>query len=89
MTALPEGEPRDVPAYLHEKWSVSLPIRSIHYFAITRQNAAGNLLLSEPELQQGSEVLDGADHLRNIGVLVVVPGNDLNLIGVPSIIIAV
>ena len=24
-------------------------------FAITRQNAAGNLLLSEPELQQGSE----------------------------------
>ena len=24
-------------------------------------------------------MLDGADHLRNIGVLVVVPGNDLNL----------
>ena len=30
-------------------------------------------------LGQLSEVLDGADHLRNIGVLVVVPGNDLNL----------
>ena len=38
-------------------------------------------MLSEPELQQGSEVLDGADHLRNIGVLVVVPGNDLHLAG--------
>ena len=24
-------------------------------------------------------MLDGADHLRNVGVLVVVPGNDLNL----------
>ena len=30
-------------------------------------------------LQQVGEVLDGADHLRNVGVLVVVPGNDLNL----------
>ena len=30
-------------------------------------------------LQQLGEVLDGADHLRNVGVLVVVPGNDLNL----------
>ena len=39
-------------------------------------------------LQLG-EVLNGADHLRGVGVLVVVPRNDLNLIGVPSIIIAV
>ena len=31
------------------------------------------------KLQQVGEVLDGADHLRNVGVLVVVPGNDLNL----------
>ena len=31
---------------------------------------------------QLSEVLNGADHLRGVGVLVVVPGNDLNLIGV-------
>ena len=29
-----------------------------------------------------SEVLDGADHLRGVGVLVVVPRNDLNLVGV-------
>ena len=29
-----------------------------------------------------SEVLDGTDHLRGVGVLVVVPGHDLNLIGV-------
>ena len=33
------------------------------------------------ELQQGGEVLDGPDHLRNVGVLVVVPGNDLHLAG--------
>ena len=33
------------------------------------------------KLQQGGEVLDGAAHLRNVGVLVVVPGNDLNLAG--------
>lgn len=41
------------------------------------------------ELAQFGEVLDGADHLAGVGVFVVVPGNDLNLIGVPSIIIAV
>ena len=29
-----------------------------------------------------SEVLDGANHLRSVGVLIVVPGNDLYLIGV-------
>ena len=28
------------------------------------------------------EVLDGANHLRGVGVLVVVPGNNLNLIGI-------
>ena len=31
------------------------------------------------ELAQLGEVLDGADHLAGVGVLVVVPGNDLNL----------
>ena len=36
-----------------------------------------------------SEVFDCSYHLAGVGVLVVVPGNDLNLIGVPSIIIAV
>ena len=30
-------------------------------------------------LQQSGEVLNGADHLRNVGVLVVVPGDDLHL----------
>ena len=29
------------------------------------------------QLVQLSEVLDGADHLRGVGVLVVVPGHDL------------
>ena len=33
-------------------------------------------------LQQLSVVLDGADHLAGVGVLVVVPGNYLNLIEV-------
>ena len=49
----------------------------------TKQEAprrcAGELL--RIELQQSGEVLDGADHLRNVGVLIVVPGNDLNLRG--------
>ena len=35
-------------------------------------------------LVQLSEVLDGADHLRGVGVLVVVPGHDLHLIGVEA-----
>ena len=29
-----------------------------------------------------SEILNGTDHLKGVGVLVVVPGHDLNLIGV-------
>ena len=33
---------------------------------------------------QLSEVLDGADHLAGIAVLVVVPGHDLHLIGVEA-----
>ena len=36
-------------------------------------------LLDFKNLSQLGEVLDGADHLRNVGVLVVVPGNHLNL----------
>ena len=31
---------------------------------------------------QLSEILDGADHLAGVGVLVVVPRDDLDLIGV-------
>ena len=36
------------------------------------------------QLVQLSEVLDGADHLRGVAVLVVVPGHDLHLIGVEA-----
>ena len=46
-----------------------------------------HILTSTPaaaELVQLSEVLDGADHLRGVGVLVVVPGHDLHLIGVEA-----
>ena len=43
------------------------------------RTAADFCLLDVTELQQLSEVLDGADHLAGVGVLVVVPGNDLNL----------
>ena len=35
-----------------------------------------------PSLLQFREVLDGADHLAGVAVLVVVPGHDLHLIGV-------
>ena len=34
------------------------------------------------DLLEFGEVLDGTDHLGSVGVLVVVPGDDLNLIGV-------
>ena len=34
------------------------------------------------ELLQLREVLDGADHLAGVAVLVVIPGHDLHLIGV-------
>src|SRR5699024_6780762 len=39
-------------------------------------------LVYPPNLAVLGEVLDGADHLRGVAVLVVVPGHDLNLIGV-------
>ena len=37
--------------------------------------------LTPPLLQLG-EILDGADHLAGVAVLVVIPGHDLHLIGV-------
>ena len=49
------------------------------------QQRAGNFRFWERlrlQLLQFREVLDGADHLRGVGVLVVVPRHDLNLIGV-------
>src|SRR5699024_7657761 len=39
-------------------------------------------LVYPPNLAVLGEVLDGADHLRGVAVLVVVPGHDLHLIGV-------
>src|SRR5699024_12792980 len=42
-------------------------------------------LVYPPNLAVLGEVLDGADHLRGVAVLVVVPGHDLNLIGVVEI----
>ena len=36
------------------------------------------------QLLQLGEVLDGADHLAGVAVLVVVPGHDLHLIGVQA-----
>ena len=36
------------------------------------------------QLLQFGEVLDGADHLAGVAVLVVVPGHDLHLIGVQA-----
>ena len=35
VTALPEGEPRGCLRIWHEKWSVSVLIRSIHCFMTT------------------------------------------------------
>ena len=40
--------------------------------------------IHETELVQLSEVLDGANHLRGVAVLVVVPGHNLHLIGVEA-----
>ena len=40
------------------------------------------LLSAGTQLAVLSEVLNGTDHLRSVGVLVVVPRHDLNLIGV-------
>ena len=42
-------------------------------------SSGGLKFLYTTKLQQSGEVLDGTDHLRNVGVLVVVPGNDLDL----------
>ena len=41
----------------------------------------GDRALSVSSLQQVGEVLDGTDHLAGVGVLVVVPGHDLDLAG--------
>ena len=49
-----------------------------------KRKGAVKLYSAQEKLQSAvlSEVLNGTDHLRGVGVLVVVPGHDLNLIGV-------
>ena len=46
------------------------------------QQGTSRLLSIGTQLAVLSEALNGTDHLRGAGVLVVVPGHDLNLIGV-------
>ena len=42
VTALPKGEPRVCSPCWHEKWSVSMPIRSIHCFTTVHQATFGD-----------------------------------------------
>ena len=51
---------------------------------ITQEKGRSQALFSSEKLRSAvlSEVLNGTNHLRGVGVLVVVPGHDLNLIGV-------
>ena len=50
----------------------------------TRERGAVKLYSAQEKLRSAvlSEVLNGTDHLRGVGVLVVVPRHDLNLVGV-------
>ena len=66
--------------------AVALKYRAVHELSAATRRKKGRTFrcglacyFKLSELQEVSEVLDGADHLRNVGVLVVVPGNDLNL----------
>ena len=62
------------------KWSA----KSALSLASHKRKGAVKLYSAQEKLRSAvlSEVLNGADHLRSVGVLVVVPGHDLNLIGV-------
>jgi hypothetical protein len=62
------------------KWSA----KSALSLASHKRKGAVKLYSAQEKLQSAvlSEVLNGTDHLRGVGVLVVVPGHDLNLIGV-------
>lgn len=62
------------------KWSA----KSALSLASHKRKGAVKLYSARKELRSAvlSEVLNGTDHLRGVGVLVVVPGHDLNLIGV-------
>ena len=62
------------------KWSA----KSALSLASHKRKGAVKLYSAQEKLRSAvlSEVLNGTDHLRGVGVLVVVPGHDLNLTGV-------
>ena len=62
------------------KWSAKNALS----LASHKRKGAVKLYSAQEKLRSAvlSEVLNGTDHLRGVGVLVVVPGHDLNLIGV-------
>ena len=62
------------------KWSA----KSALSLASHKRKGAVKLYSAQEKLRSAvlSEVLNGTDHLRGVGVLVVVPRHDLNLIGV-------
>ena len=62
------------------KWSA----KSALSLASHKRKGAVKLYSAREELRSAvlHEVLNGTNHLRGVGVLVVVPGHDLNLIGV-------
>ena len=62
------------------KWSA----KSALSLASHKRKGAVKLYSAQEKLRSAvlSEVLNGTNHLRGAGVLVVVPGHDLNLIGV-------
>ena len=67
-------------ALSHPKWSAKNALS----LASHKRKGAVKLYSAQEKLQSAvlSEVLNGTDHLRGVGVLVVVPRHDLNLIGV-------
>jgi len=67
-------------ALSHPKWSA----KSALSLASHKRKGAVKLYSARKELRSAvlSEVLNGTDHLRGVGVLVVVPRHDLNPIGV-------
>ena len=64
----------------HPKWSA----KSALSLASHKRKGAVKLYSTQEKLRSAvlSEVLNGTNHLRGVGVLVVVPRHDLNLIGV-------
>ena len=62
------------------KWSAKSALSLVSH----KRKGAVKLYSAQEKLRSAvlSEVLNGTDHLRGVGVLVVVPRHDLNLIGV-------